>query len=364
MKNNMKYTIAKLPMTEAKILSSRKSFDSRNYYWEVKEQWTTGCKKLDDFITCIHDLCKSTSTICTEIKYDAASDTLNVCAKRYGTPLYFMNFKITVAVDDAICYSISVDKIDWKKIVKDASVFNKGIRCEGDTLFVNYSNHAELKLVVNAVKRHFNKFNLCEHYREYKNGNGARVETTLCTDEELINVLNKHAKTAISQRVKTYYKKYDIKTKTDVAVDNAWRYHYGPSQQRAMEAEKYSDGMMIVTAAACYGFNDPDWGIRRNGPTFVIKYYVNTKNGKITWKFDDDEAMKNTCIWCSHEFELKIGDYEIDSNFVVIDDKSRYCHNNMTHDFDTWFRGLSFILHMKDAVNKAMKDIDLDKYFK
>lgn len=358
----MKYAIAKLPMAEVKILSSRKSFDSRDYYWG-SQRAMTGCKKLDDFITCIHDLCKNTSTICTEIKYDATSDNLNVCAKRYHTPLYFMNFKITVAVDDAICYSISVDKIDWKKVVKDASVFNKSIRCEGDTLFVNYSNHAELKLVVNAVKRHFNKFNLCEHYHEYKNG-GVRVETTICTDEELIDVLNKHAKTAISQRVKTYYKKYDIKTKTDVAVDNVWRYHYTPSQQRAMQAEKYSDGMMIITAAACYEFNDPDWSIRRNGPTFVIKYFVNTKNGKITWKFDDEEALKNSCIWCPCEFELKFGDYRMDNTFSVYkEDNYKRC-NNMTHDFDTWFKGLSFILHIKDIVNKSMKDFDFDKYFK
>jgi hypothetical protein len=329
----VKYSIAKLPIKSIKS-NARRSYDTRRTCYNVNSI-ETGCTKINQMIQCMYDIV-SNYTNRVEIIYDAPTDILNLTVKSNNANIqYKFEFHLTVD-DDKLGYNIKVDKINWAKVVKDAKLFNPHIAAQGDTLTVADTNHAELKLLVNAVKRHYSKYNLCKHYESMVTHACATIEQEI-DDVTLINMIDKHANDVTLKRVKAFRKKYSIKTK------------------KTLKVCKLSDGNEIAYVDVIASYKKDDFR-QRDCPCFYMTYYINNKTGKITWLFSDDKMNANW--WYSNtihnsddkvklNIEIKqVGDWKLDKKATSYDD---------------WFAKLGFVEYVNDEVVKLIANIKAER---
>ena len=345
----MKYSIAKLPNKSIKS-NTRRSYDTRRICYDVN-CIETGCTKIDQMIQCMYDIV-SNYTNRVEIIYDAPTDILDLTVKLNGNIQYKFEFHLTVD-DDKLSYNIKVDKINWAKVVKEAKLFNPHIAAQGDTLTVADTNHAELKLVVNAVKRHYAKYNLCKHYESMVNP--ATIEQEI-DDAELIAMIDKHANDVTLKRVNAFCKKYSIKTMAEISCTTI--------NMRRLATKintcKLSDGNFIVYAEVIASYKNDDF-CRCDCPCFYITYYINSKTGKITWLFCDDKMNANSWYcntihnsWCCdtiHDSEDKV---KFNLEIKQVGDLK---FDKKATSYDDWFAKFGFAEHVNDEVCKLMANI-------
>lgn len=341
----MNYSIAKLPIKSIKS-NARCSYDSRRYCYG-RNGIETGCTKLNQFIQCVNDIVSNQNNW-IEIIYDAPTDILNVTVKRNGTTHYKLEFHLIID-GDKLGYNIKVDKIDWTKVVKDAKLFNPHIAAQGDTLTVANTNHAELKLVVSAVKRHYSKYNLCKHYENMVTPAFATVDHEI-EDDTLIDMLNKHAKDITLKRVEAFCKKYSIKAKPEIIRDT----YYIRAGKKFLSVCKLSDGNYIanVEVQASFKMNDCD----RNCPLFYMTYYINNKTGKITWLFSDDKF--NGCWWYANQ--IRWNDDKI-KMCIEINQVGNWNLDKQAKSYDDWFAKFGFAEYVNDEIGKLMANIKAKK---
>ena len=342
----MKYTIAKLPVKSVKS-NARCSYDSRRIYYYRNNGVETGCTKLNQLITCLHDIVSNQNNWIETI-YDAPTDILNISVKRNGTTHYKLEFHLIIE-DDKIGYNIKVDKIDWTKVVKDAKLFNPNVAAQGDTLTVANTNHAELKLVVAAVKRHYTKYNLCQHYEETITKPYAVVDQEI-DDATLIDMIDKHAKEITLKRIEAFGKKYSIKSKTEIIRDTFNMYR----GKKTLNVCKLSDGNMIanVEILASYKLNE----YRRDCPCFYMTYYINNKTGKITWLFSDDKFCGNW--WYANQ--VRCNDEKIDVSIEIRQVGGRKL-NAQAKSYDDWFSKFGFAEYVNAEFGKLMDRIKTER---
>jgi hypothetical protein len=282
-----------------------------------------------------------------EIIYDAPTDILNVTVKRNGITHYKLEFHLIID-GDKLSYNIKVDKIDWTKVVKDAKLFNQNIAAQGDTLTVANTNHAELKLVVSAVKRHYSKYNLCKHYEDMVTPAFAKIDQEI-EDEALIDLINKHAKDITLKRVEAFCKKYSIKTKAEIIRDT----YYIRAGKKFLSVCKLSDGNYIanVEVAAAFKINECD----NVCPHFYMTYYINNKTGKITWLFSDDKFIGT---W--YASQIRWNDDKI-KMCVEINQIGSLSFDAQAKSYDDWFAKFGFAEYVNDEVGKLMANIKAKK---
>lgn len=338
----MKYSIAKLPIKSIKS-NTRRSYDTRRTCYSISCV-ETGCTKINQLIECMYDIV-SNNTNRVEIIYDAPTDILDLTVKLNGNIQYKFEFHLTVD-DDKLGYNIKVDKIDWAKVVKDAKVFNPHIAAQGDTLTVADTNHAELKLLVNAVKRHYSKYNLCKHYESMVTHACATIEQEI-DDVTLINMIDKHANDVTLKRVKAFCKKYSIKTMSEISCTTVNMRRLATK----LNTCKLSDGNFIVYVEAIASYKKDDFR-RRDCPCFYITYYVNNKTGKITWLFSDDKLNAN---WWYHN-TIHNSDDKVKLN-IEIKQVGDWKFDKKATSYDDWFAKFAFTEYVNDEIGKLMANI-------
>ena len=338
----MKYSIAKLPIKSIKS-NARRSYDSRRLYYG-RNGIETGCTKLNQLIQCVNGIVSNQNNRIATI-YDSPTDILNVTVKHNGTTQYKLEFQLIVD-DDTLGYNIKVDKINWTKVVKDAKLFNPHIAAQGDTLTVADTNHAELKLIVNAVKRHYSKYNLCKHYESVVNPAFATIDHEI-DDVTLIDMIDKHAKDTTLKRVKSFCKKYSIKAKAEI-IRNTFNMCRG---KKTLDVYKLSDGNFIanVEVVASLKMNE----CNRDCPSFYMMYYINNKTGKITWLFDDDKFDSG---WRYAANQRCRNDDNIKMN-IKIDQVGKLKLTEQVKTYDDWFAKLGFVEYVNDEIGKLMANI-------
>lgn len=333
----MKYSIAKLPLSNFKI-AARRSYDSSR----CRALPELGHKKLSDFIVCISRLMLS-NRVRHNIVYDANSDICCVSAHKYSRDLLFkLEFHLNFDGEE-MGYTLKLDKIDWTKIVKDSKLFTPDISADGDTLIVNHTNHAELKMVINAVKRHYAKYNLCQHYENYT-GQAVNAESDFETkDETLINEIHKHAKRVVTNRVNALIKKFKIKSDMITERDT---YIYGESKY----ATNLSEGKIICNIAVQPILSHSATSKRHIAPTFYFMYYVNMKNGKITWRFCDE--LFNANEW-SYRASCSAKDDEIffEMNMYRLKDIDLKANPN---SYEDWYKKYACVEFIENEIKKVL----------
>ena len=337
----MKYSITKLPIKSIKS-NARCSYDSSIYSYRGNTI-ETGCTKINQLIQCMYDVVPNQNNS-VKIIYDAPSDILVITIMRNGGIQYKLEFHLIVD-DDKLGYNIKVDKIDWTKVVKDAKLFNPHIAARGDTLTVTDTNHAELKLIANAVKRHYAKYNLCKHYENMVNPEFASIDQEI-DDEALIDMIDKHAKDTTLKRVKAFSKKYSIKAKAEI-IHNTVNMCRG---KKTLKVCKLSDGNFIASMKVIASYKQNDY--RRACPSFFMTYYINNKTGKITWLFSDDKFngewwYANNVHCCDENIKLSVEINQIGS--WTLDSTAR--------SYDDWFAKFGFAEYVESEIGKLMTRI-------
>lgn len=341
----MKYTIAKRPIKSIKS-NARSSYVSRRTCYGINSI-ETGCTKINQLIQCMYEITFNQNNL-IDVIYDAPTDILNVLVKHNKNIQYKLEFHLIVD-DDKLGYNIKVDKINWAKVVKDAKLFNPHIAAQGDTLTVADTNHAELKLVVNAVKRHYAKYNLCKHYESMVSP-ACAIEQEI-DDAALIAMIDKHANDVTLKRVKALRKKYSIKTMSEISCTTV-NMHLG---KKTLNVCKLSDGNFIAYVDVIASYKKDDFR-QRECPYFRITYYINNKTGKITWLFSDNKFNANrwysNTIYCSDDkvklnIEIKqVGDLKLDKNAMSYDD---------------WFAKFALVEYVNDEVVKLITNIKAER---
>lgn len=340
----MKYTIAKLPVKSVKS-NTRYSYDSRRHHYDCNNE--TGCTKLNQFIHCLHDIVSNKNNW-IEIIYDAPTDILNISVERNCTTLYKLEFHLII-VDDKISYNIKVDKIDWTKVVKEAKLFNPNIAAQGDILIVENTNHAELKLVVSAVKRHYTKYNLCKHYEETVTPALEAVDQEI-DDAGLIDMIDKHAKNITLKRIEAFGKKYSIKAKAEIICDT-FNMHHG---KKTLYVCKLSDGNFIANVEVRASYNPNDY--RRACPYFYMTYYINNKTGKITWLYRDDKFCNS--LWYFNQVSCEDDKVKLRIEIEQIGDWNL---ENHAKSYDEWFSKFGFAEYVETKISKLMERIKAER---
>ena len=341
----MKYSIAKLPIKSIKS-NARCSYDSRRYYYS-NNTVETGCTKINQLIQCLYDIV-SNDTNWVEIIYDAPTDILDITIKRNGGIQYKLEFHLIVD-GDKLGYNIKVDKIDWTKVVKDAKLFNPNVAAQADTLAVADTNHAELKLVVNAVKRHYSKYNLCKHYESTVTPAFAAIDQEIY-DEALIDMLNKHAKDITLKRIEAFCKKYSIAAKPEIIRDTFFINGKG----KFLSVCKLSDGNYIANVEVQAQFKLCEF--KRDCPCFFMTYYINNKTGKITWLFSDDRF--NGCWWYANSVRCTDDKIKMSIEIAQVGD---WKLDEQAKSYDDWFAKFGFAEYVNDEVGKLMANIKAKK---
>lgn len=331
----MKYTIAKLPLKSIKS-NARRSYDSRRCYAMPE----LGHKKLNDFIVCISRLMLSNS-VRHNIVYDANSDICCVSAHKNRDLLFKLEFHLNFDGEE-MGYTLKLDKIDWTKIVKDTKRFNPDISANGDSLIVDHTNHAELKMVINAVKRHHAKYNLCQHYENYT-GQAVNAESDFEIKDDLINEIRKHAKRVVTNRVNALIKKFKIKSDMITKRDT---YIYGESRY----ATKLSDGKLICNIAVQPILSHSATSKRHIVPTFYFTYYINMQTGKITWRFCDE--LFNSDDW-GYRVSCSAKDDEIffDMNMYRLKNIDLTAHPN---SYEDWYKKYACVEFIENEIKKVL----------
>lgn len=337
----MNYTIAKTPLKNVKT-NTRRSYDSSCYYY-IHGAVDTGCSKLDDFIRCMHNVV-SNDTNYVRISYDAPTDVLNVSVERSCEIQYKMEFKLVIS-DDSISYNIKVPKIDWTKVVKDAKPFNNDITASDDTLTVIDTNHAELKLIANAIKKHYAKYNLCKHYFESMVMPASAIDQKIL-DNDLIDIIDKHAKEVTLKRINALCKKYSIIATPEV---NRVTYFYH-NDRKTLEISKLSDGTFEASVEVSTSYK-LDKDCSRDLPNFYLTYYINAQTGKITWLFCDDKIRD---YWYASVVHCK--DEKICAK-IEIDQIGDWKFDVVAKSYDEWFAKLGFSEYVNGEVGKLLARI-------
>lgn len=344
----MKYSIAKSQIKSSK-LNARRSYDSSRHYGYSSGGVETGCTKINQMIQCVYNIV-SNYTNRVKIIYDAPTDILDITVKHNNNNIqYKLEFHLIVD-DDKLGYNIKVDNINWTKVVKDAKLFNPCIAAQGDTLTVADTNHAELKLIVNAVKRHYAKYNLCQHYENYT-GQAVNAESDFEIKDDLINEIHKHAKCAVTNRVNALIKKFKIKSDILASRDT---YIYGESRY----ATKPSDGKLICNIAVQPILSHTATSKRHIAPTFYFAYYVNMKNGKITWRFCDE--LFNSIEW-GYRVSCSAKDDEIffDMNMYRLKDIDLKAHPN---SYEDWYKKYACVEFIENEIKKVLAAVNVKAF--
>lgn len=341
----MNYTIAKTPLKNVKT-NIRRSYDSCSYYYNYGVV-DTCCRKLDDFIRCMNDVVRNDTNF-VRISYDAPTDVLNVSVEHYNEIQYKMEFKLVIS-DDSISYNIKVPKIDWTKVVKDAKPFNNDITASDDTLTVIDTNHAELKLIANAIKKHYAKYNLCKHYFESMVMPASAIDQEIL-DNDLIDMIDKHAKEVTLKRINALCKKYSIIATPE--VDRVtYFYHNG---RKTFEISKLSDGTFEANVEVSTSYK-LDKDLSRDLPNFYLTYYINTKTGKITWLVRDNKISN---YWYTSFVSCK--DEKICAK-IEIDQIGDWKFYVRATSYDDWFAKLGFSEYVNREVGKLLARIKADR---
>lgn len=340
----MKYSIAKLPLSNFKI-NARRSYDSRQG-WRRDVVPELGHKKLSDFIVCIRGLIHKPSIV-----YDAKSDICYVSDyNKYGYLLFKLEFHLNFDGEE-MGYALKVDKIDWAKVVKDAKLFNPHISANGDTLIVDHTNHVELQMVLKAVKRHYAKYNLCKHYENYT-GRAVNDESVFeIEDKTLIDAIDKHAKRVVTKRVNAFIKKFKIKSDMSTTYNMC---NYGKSQY----ATKLCDGNLLCNVKAQPILSHSATSTRHIAPTFYITYYINMKNGKITWRFCDERFSSNELQYrerCSmKDDEMDFGMYM--HRLKDIDFKAN------PNSYEDWYKKYACVEFIENEIKKVLAAVNVKAF--
>lgn len=342
----MKYSIAKLPIKSIKS-NARRSYDTRKNGLCIN-RIETGCTKINQMIQCMYNIV-SNYTNRVEIIYDAPTDILDLTVMLNGNIQYKFEFHLIVD-DDKLGYNIKVDKINWAKVVKNAKLFNSHITAQGDTLTVADTNHTELKLVANTVKRHYAKYNLCTHYENMVNPAFATIDHEI-DDVTLINMIDKHAKDITRKRVKAFCKKYFIKTMSEISCTTVNKL----LGKKTLNVCKLSDGNFTanVEVVASLKMNK----CNRDCPSFCITYYINNKTGKITWRFADDKFDRRWRYAASQR-------YRNDDNIkmlIKLDQVGKLKLTEYPKSYDDWFAKLEFVEYVNDEIGKLIANIKAER---
>lgn len=336
----MKYTIAKSQIKSSKP-NVRRSYDSRGSFYGLRSI-ETGCTKINQLIQCMYELTfKRNSRI--DVIYDAPTDNFYVLVRHNNNIQYKLKFHLIVD-DDKLGYNIKVDKINWTKVVNDAKLFNPCIAAQGDTLTVADTNHAELKLIVNAVKRHYAKYNLCEHYE--------RMVTPAVTtgheidDVTLINMINEHAKNFTLNRVKALCKKYSITAEPTILND----IYFSSCGAKFLNVLKSGDGNVIANVEMRPAFKMNNH--YRECPRFCMTYYINNKTGKITWRFNDEKFEGN--LWYVNK--IRCSDDNVKMN-INIEQCGDWKFTQQAKSYDDWFAKFGFAEYINGEVGKLIANI-------
>ena len=338
----MKYSIAKSQIKSSKS-NARRSYDSRDRFYGLLSV-ETGCTKINQMIQCMYDIV-SNYTNRVEIIYDAPTDILYLTVKsKNANILYKFEFHLIVD-DDKLGYNIKVDKINWTKVVKDAKLFNPCIAAQGDTLTVADTNHAELKLIVNAIKRHYAKYNLCEHYERMVTPEFVTTEQEI-DDVTLIDMINKHAKDFTLKRVKAFCKKYSITAEPAITND----IYFSRCGTKFLKVLTLCDGNLIVNVEMQPAFKMNDH--YRECPRFYMTYYINNKTGKITWLFNDDKFKGN--LWYVSRIRCRDDKVKLSINIEQCGD---WKFTQQAKSYDDWFAKFGFAEHVNDEVGKLIANL-------
>ena len=341
----MKYTIAKLPLKSIKSNARSSYISHRNCYCINRVE--TGCAKINQLIQCMYEITFNQNNL-IEVIYDAPTDILNVTVKHNKNIQYKLEFHLIVD-DDKLGYNIKVDNINWTKVVKDAKLFNPHIAAQGDTLTVADTNHTELKLLVNAVKRHYSKYNLCKHYESMVTPAFATIEHEI-DDAVLINMIDKHASDVTLKRVKAFCKKYSIKAMAEIRCTtfNTFNTRRG---KKTLSVCKLSDGNFIAYVEVIASYKQDDYR-RRDCPCFYMTYYINNKTGKVTWLFSDDKFDAN--LWYVNK--IRCSDDKVKLR-IEIDQVGDWKFTQQAKSYDDWFAKFGFAEYINDEVGKLVANI-------
>lgn len=337
----MKHSIAKLPIKSIKS-NIRSSYVSHRDCYGINSI-ETGCTKINQLIQCMYEITFNQNNL-IEIIYDAPTDILNVLVKHNKNIQYKLEFHLIVD-DDTLGYNIKVDKINWTKVVKDAKLFNPHIAAQGDTLTVADTNHAELKLIVNAIKRHYAKYNLCEHYERMVTPEFVTTEQEI-DDVTLIDMINKHAKDFTLKRVKAFCKKYSITAEPAITSD----IYFSRCGTKFLKVLTLCDGNLIVNVEMQPAFKMNDH--YRECPRFYMTYYINNKTGKITWRFNDDKFKGN--LWYVSRIRCRDDKVKMSINIEQCGD---WKFTQQAKSYDDWFAKFGFAEHVNDEVGKLVANI-------
>lgn len=343
----MKYSIAKSQIKSSKP-NARRSYDSRGSFYGLRSI-ETGCTKINQLIQCMYELTfKRNSRI--DVIYDAPTDNFYVLVRHNNNIQYKLKFHLIVD-DDKLGYNIKVDNINWTKVVKDAKLFNPCIAAQGDTLTVADTNHAELKLIVNAVKRHYAKYNLCEHYERMVTPAFVTTEHEI-DDVTLINMINEHAKDFTLKRVKALCKKYSITAEPAIISD----IYFSRCGAKFLNVLTSSDGNVIANVEMQPAFKVNNH--YRECPRFCMTYYINNKTGKITWRFNDEKFEGN--LWYVNR--IRCSDDNVKMN-INIEQCGDWKFTQQAKSYDDWFAKFGFAEYVTDEVRKLMTNIKAKKGF-
>lgn len=345
----MKYSIAKSQIKSSK-LNARRSYDSSRHYGYSSGGVETGCTKINQMIQCVYNIV-SNYTNRVKIIYDAPTDILDITVKHNNNNIqYKLKFNLIVD-DDKLGYNIKVDKINWTKVVKDAKLFNLCIAAQGDTLTVADTNHAELKLIVNAVKRHYAKYNLCEHYERMVTPAFVTTEHEI-DDVTLINMINEHAKDFTLKRVKALCKKYSITAEPAIISD----IYFSRCGSKFLSVLTSGDGNVIANVEMRPAFKMNNH--YRECPRFYMTYYINNKTGKITWRFNDEKFEGN--LWYVNK--IRCSDDNVKMN-INIEQCGDWKFTQQTKSYDDWFAKFGFAEYINDEVGKLVANITAKRGF-
>ena len=228
-------------------------------------------------------------------------------------------------------------------------MFNPHIAAQGDTLTVADTNHAEFKLVANAVKRHYDKYNLCKHYESMVTPACATIEQEI-DDAVLLDMIDKHANDVTLKRVKAFCKKYSIKSMTESVCTtfNTFNMRRG---KKTLNVCKLSDGNFIAYVEVIASYKKDDFR-QRDYPCFYITYYINNKTGKITWLFNDNKMHTN--LWYNNT--IRSSDDKVKLN-IEIKQVGDWKFDKTAKSYDDWFAKLGFAEYVNDEVGKLMANI-------
>ena len=343
----MKYSIAKSQIKFSKP-NARRSYDSRGSFYGLRSI-ETGCTKINQLIQCMHELTfKRNSSI--DVIYDAPTDIFYVLVRHNNNIQYKLKFNLIVD-DDKLGYNIKVDKINWTKVVKDAKLFNPCIAAQGDTLTVADTNHAELKLIVNAVKRHYAKYNLCEHYERMVTPAFVTTEHEI-DDVTLINMINEHAKDFTLKRVKALCKKYSITAEPAIISD----IYFSRCGAKFLNVLTSGDGNVIANVEMRPAFKMNNH--YRECPRFCMTYYINNKTGKITWRFNDEKFEGN--LWYVNKIRCSDDNVKMSINIEQCGD---WKFTQQAKSYDDWFAKFGFAEYINDEVGKLIANIAAKRGF-